>query len=98
MKQIFPLSCLYVRYIENKMFKIEHPYTYRCSILNISINIQIHFLLSTDSLIGTRPVCFILILLIRLLVETYINMIGSEEIQSMHLAEAFQYRPKLMMG
>jgi len=32
------------------------------------------------------------------LARTIADLTGSEEIQSAHLAEAFQYRPKLMMG
>ena len=32
------------------------------------------------------------------LAHTIANLAGSEDIQSAHLAEALQYRPKLMMG
>ena len=32
------------------------------------------------------------------LARTMANLAGSEEIQSQHLAEALQYRPKLMIG
>lgn len=32
------------------------------------------------------------------LTHTIADLVGSEEIQSTHLAEALQYRPKIMMG
>jgi magnesium chelatase family protein len=35
---------------------------------------------------------------IRKLAHTIADLAGSDEIQSVYLAEALQYRPKLMMG
>ena len=32
------------------------------------------------------------------LARTIADLVGSDEIQSVHLAEALQYRPKLMLG